>query len=62
MQVENEDQVLITLCSLPKSNENFVDTILYYRKMITMNDVNDYLMSKELKIIVSVGEEVSSFG
>ena len=60
VKIEDEDQALILLCSLPYSIENLVDTMLYGRTTITFNDVKNSRMSKELKIKVSVGEEVSS--
>ena len=60
LKIEDEDQELILLCSLLKSYANFIDTMLYGRTMITVNDVKDSLMSNELKRKVSVGEEVSS--
>ena len=62
VKIEDEEQALIPLCSLPNSYENFVDTMLYGWTTINVNDVKDSLMSKELKRKVSVGEEVSSSG
>ena len=62
VKIEDEDQVLIIVCLLPNSYANFVDTMLYGRITITMNDVKDSLMSKELKRKVSAREEVSNFG
>lgn len=52
--IEDKDQELILLCSLSDSYENLFDI------MFTMNDVKNFLMTKELKRKVSGGEEVSS--
>ncbi|KAI3779090.1 hypothetical protein L2E82_08575 [Cichorium intybus] len=62
VKIDDEDQALILLCSLPNSHENFVDTMLYGRTTITVNDVKDSLLSKELKRKVSGNEETSGSG
>nr|GEZ45589.1 retrovirus-related Pol polyprotein from transposon TNT 1-94 [Tanacetum cinerariifolium] len=56
VKVDDEDQALILLCSLPGSDENFVDTMLYGRITISVNDVKDAFLSKKLKIKVSRDE------
>src|SRR4051812_32485462 len=47
--VESEDQALIVLCALLLSYETFVDTLLYGKDSIFLDDISNALKSKELK-------------
>ncbi|GJR18915.1 hypothetical protein Tco_0967442 [Tanacetum coccineum] len=49
MEIEDEDRALMLLTSLPSSYENFMETLLYGRESLTMEDVLATLNSKELK-------------
>src|SRR3954463_12760581 len=56
---ESEDQALIVLSSLPASYESFVDTLLYGKNTISLDDVSNALKSKELKKSYPDGRDVS---
>ncbi len=47
VKVEDEDHTLLLLCSLPYAYESFMDTILYGRTSITLEDVKMALNLKE---------------
>jgi len=49
VRIDEEDQSLIILCSLPPSFENFVNSMLYGRDILSLKDVKSALHSKELR-------------
>ncbi|GKB46849.1 zinc finger, CCHC-type containing protein [Tanacetum coccineum] len=49
IKIEDEDQALMLLTLLPLSYENVVETLLYRRESLTMEDVLATLNSRELK-------------
>ena len=59
VKVDDEDQAVILLSSLPEQYENFVDTMLYGRESLTLEEVQSALMSKELKRKSEVKEEAA---
>ncbi|GJY07146.1 retrovirus-related pol polyprotein from transposon TNT 1-94 [Tanacetum coccineum] len=49
VDIDDEDQALMLPTSLPSSYDNFLDTLLYGRKSLTLEDVLYTLNSRELK-------------
>ncbi|KAH9770027.1 Integrase catalytic domain-containing protein [Citrus sinensis] len=47
VKIEYEDKAIIMFSSLPPSYEHFVDTLLYDRQSLAMQDVKEALSSKE---------------
>ncbi|GJT11953.1 retrovirus-related pol polyprotein from transposon TNT 1-94, partial [Tanacetum coccineum] len=49
VDIDDEDQAVMLLTSLPPSYDNFVETLLYGRESLTLEDVLSSLNSQELK-------------
>ena len=48
VNIEDKDQTLLLLCSLPPSFKNFRKTLIYEKDFISLEDVKKSLLSKEL--------------
>ncbi|GKE35284.1 hypothetical protein Tco_1454606, partial [Tanacetum coccineum] len=49
IEIEDEDEALMLLTSFPSSYENFMETLLYGRESLAMEDVLSTLNLRELK-------------
>ena len=49
VKLDNEDMTNILLCSLPPEYRHFRETVLYGRDEITLEDVKNALLQRELK-------------
>ncbi|KAH9762289.1 hypothetical protein KPL70_000762 [Citrus sinensis] len=58
VKITDEDKAFFLLSSLPKIYEGFVDTMLYGRTTLTLEDVKAFLSSKEIQ--KNNGHEVSN--
>ncbi|GJV24696.1 zinc knuckle CX2CX4HX4C containing protein [Tanacetum coccineum] len=57
VDIDDEDQALMLLTSLPSSYDNFVKTLLYGRESLTLEDVLSSLNSRELKKRIDVKDD-----
>nr|GEY17234.1 retrovirus-related Pol polyprotein from transposon TNT 1-94 [Tanacetum cinerariifolium] len=61
IDIDDEDQALMLLTSLPSSYDNFVETLLYERESLTLEDVLSSLNSRELKKRTDANDDEREF-
>ncbi|MBA0854296.1 hypothetical protein Goshw_028687 [Gossypium schwendimanii] len=47
VKIDDEDQVMLLLCSLPPSYKSFRETLIYGRDKLSFDDVKGHLLSKK---------------
>ncbi|MBA0777665.1 hypothetical protein Gotri_005660 [Gossypium trilobum] len=47
VQIDDEDQTMLLLCSLPHSYKSFKETLIYARDKLSCEDVNGHFLSKD---------------
>ncbi|MFQ6671635.1 hypothetical protein Gotur_036112, partial [Gossypium turneri] len=47
VHIDDEDQAMLLLCSLPPSYKSFKETLIYGRDKLSFEDVKGYLLSKD---------------
>lgn len=62
IKLDDEDQSLLLLKSLPSEFENLADTLLYGRDSLTLDEVQATLSSKELKKKSTGMEDIKAQG
>ncbi|KAG8499485.1 hypothetical protein CXB51_005959 [Gossypium anomalum] len=47
VHIDDEDQAMLLLCSLPPSYKSFRETLIYGKDKLSFEDVNDHLLSRD---------------